>query len=186
MIYILFSTTDNLFSKVIKFMTWSRFSHVEWVTERGTVFGADALNGVCEVGLSERIKRASCLSLHALTMDEMQEQSFINFMEAQRGKPYDWSGIFGGALRRQWASPDKWFCSELVAAACASAGRPLLRIQENQYNRVTPQDVYHSPLFLNVSENMEEVIQLIASRVYVKSRVGRRADDEGKEIHPTS
>ena len=61
----------------------------------------------------------------------------------QHGKPYDWAGVLGWGLRRQWQAPDSWFCFELVAASFDAAGAPLLRGSDAW--RITPRDLLLSP-----------------------------------------
>lgn len=63
----------------------------------------------------------------------------IDVALSQVGKPYDWRGILGFALRRDWQETDAWFCSEFVAWCFERAGYPLLRADRSW--RVTPRDL---------------------------------------------
>jgi hypothetical protein len=65
------------------------------------------------------------------------------FLEAQRGKPYDFRGIMGFVTRRNSAHPDRWFCSELVFAAARAGGVDLLDRVEPR--KVTPGMLEYSP-----------------------------------------
>ena len=52
---------------------------------------------------------------------------------------HDWGGVIGIGFRRRWHDHDAWFCSELIAAAFADAGEPLVRVDAW---RITPRDLY--------------------------------------------
>jgi len=62
---------------------------------------------------------------------------------SQVGRPYDWAALLGFLAHRDWASPARWFCSELVAWAFAKGGSPLFR-PDSTY-RVTPQMIWELP-----------------------------------------
>lgn len=63
----------------------------------------------------------------------------ITAARSQIGKPYDWLGVLGIGLHRNWQADDSWFCSELVAWAFEAAGSPLFRAP---HWRITPQDLF--------------------------------------------
>jgi uncharacterized protein YycO len=69
-----------------------------------------------------------------------QTDSFHQFLREQVGKPYDFKGIAGIALGRDWQEPDSWFCSELIAAALCHSGVFPPRLA-TEFNFVTPRDV---------------------------------------------
>lgn len=64
---------------------------------------------------------------------------FHRFMLDQVGKPYDFSAVLSFVARRNWHSPDRWFCSELVAAALMKCG--YLRPLAVEANRISPRDL---------------------------------------------
>ncbi|HYT41353.1 MAG TPA: hypothetical protein VEP90_03310, partial [Methylomirabilota bacterium] len=48
---------------------------------------------------------------------------YYKFLYEQIGKPYDYKAAFGGFIfNSEWRNPNKWFCSELVAAGLEEAG----------------------------------------------------------------
>lgn len=126
----------GFYSRVIQCRTWSEWNHVAFVMEDGGMLGALS-QGVC---------------IQYKDDDAIYTQDFVVnvpqfdwvWLNAQIGKPYDWSAIYGMAFNRDWHSENSWFCSELVAAAFEQSGYPLLRI--GQENRVTPRDISISPL----------------------------------------
>jgi hypothetical protein len=67
------------------------------------------------------------------------------FAQAQLGKKYDYTALYAlPFVARDYSSPDKWFCSELVFAALQEGGAVVLsRVPKH---RVTPAMIYSSPL----------------------------------------
>ena len=57
------------------------------------------------------------------------------WLDAQVGKPYDWSALLGLLMHREWQNADRWFCSELVEACVSKFGRARFRAEAS---RVTP------------------------------------------------
>jgi hypothetical protein len=71
---------------------------------------------------------------------EGQTAAFNDFTMEQVGKGYDLEAILELLLDRNWRDPNKWFCSELVAAAMEEAGK--FTKLPGTFNRVLPRDVY--------------------------------------------
>lgn len=119
-------------------------SHVDVVLGDGTLLGArsDAIGGK-PPGVQirppnyEPFARKQSVSLSATPA---QETDFLNFLQAQIGKPYDHTAIVAFAFHRDWRELDSWFCSELAAAALEACGwfpKPLA----NTVNEITPRDL---------------------------------------------
>jgi uncharacterized protein YycO len=130
-------------SKFIEFWTWGDWSHVDIKTSRGWL-GARASGGV-QIRPWNYTTFASEESRY-ISLPEQQEQQIMNWYMAQIGKPYDFLAIAGMPLRRDWRSDKRWFCSELAIAGFEQAGISLLNV--SHLNRVTPRDLYLSPLLL--------------------------------------
>jgi uncharacterized protein YycO len=81
-------------------------------------------------------------------LTEDQERTIRCFCESQVGKPYDLTMVVRFVTRRQESrkSTGKWFCSELVFAACQKAGIDLLSRIEPW--AVSPELLSLSPLLL--------------------------------------
>ena len=139
-----FSAMSDAGSEAIKIFERGWPSHVDLVLGDGTLLGArsDSVGGkppgvqirVANYQVFEKIER---LSLRATAE---QESGFLNFLEAQIGKPYDKLAIAAFAVERDWREDDAWFCSELAAAALESCGwfpKPLA----NTVNEITPRDL---------------------------------------------
>ena len=144
MITLQFSTTNQIASKGIAFLTWSWASHVDFVMPNGKLFGALALeNGG---GVQYHPIEKNYTRIERYTVDA--PDSVLDFALEQKGKPYDWAGIFGILSRkRSWEDESKWFCSELVAYSFKRAGLPLLN---DESYRITPRDLLISPLLKRI------------------------------------
>ena len=142
MITLQFSSAKVNSSRLIRFLTWSWASHVDFVLPDGKLLGALAVEGGGGVQIHELHKPEYYTRVERFEIDA--PESVIDFAMTQIGKPYDWAGIFGVIARnRNWEEDDKWFCSELAAWAFQKAGLPLLN--EVSY-RITPRDLLISPL----------------------------------------
>lgn len=135
---LLFSTTGNPFSALIRAATWSRWSHVSIINDDDMVIEAAALHGVRRVSFVDAINRAADAALVELPSPD--PAAVIAAAASQIGKPYDYTAIVGLGLHRDWQEDDAWFCSELVAWSFAQAGEPLFRA--DVLRRVTPQHLW--------------------------------------------
>lgn len=142
---------NSFYDRVISWYSRSKVVHVEFhwpLTERNPAayFGAQPVGGVQvrPVGYLPNAKRRvysvdmTPNSIHALTL----------WLEAERGKPYDFKAIAGMAFPSldKGQVDDAWFCSELVFYGLLYCGKPLLAIPSNKADRVTPRDVVISTL----------------------------------------
>lgn len=136
-IRLLFSTTANPASALIRAVTWSRWSHVALV-DGDTVIEARAFKGVVRSPLIEAIGRAN----HYCLVDLPCRDPAVVLAAAagQLCKPYDYLAVLGLGLRRDWQEEDAWFCSELIAWAFDRAGQPLFRA--DSLRRVTPENLW--------------------------------------------
>ncbi len=158
-IQVLSSTTDHVFSKAIRFITWSEFSHVEFVTPDNKLLGADASRGVSITKLDGRLSASSSVMLSSFECEDTS--TLWDFANGQVGKDYDWSALWGMLIRRNWENDNKWFCSELIAAAAKEAGNKLLA-DKGRHHRITPRDLLLSPL-LQYRTNSKSAIKDLLS-----------------------
>ncbi len=126
-------------SPIIRAATWSAWSHVAPVTQSGVVYDCTCKTGVVRTTVPRLLARASKFQFGYLPVTAGAER----LLEAQVGKPYDWTALPGIWLHRDWQRDDRWFCAELEAAACASGGSPVIY---KPTGRVTPNDIYTSPV----------------------------------------
>lgn len=142
-----FSTRPGLGSRLIRWFTWSEFSHVDFV-----LYTAD---GVWLLGSkADGVKRRPYIESNYSHVARFNlpdcPPAAVQFAETQIGKPYDFSALFGFLLRRDWAEDDSWFCSELVYWAFEQAGyRPFRGMH---MSRITPQHLLMLPTLRLVEE----------------------------------
>lgn len=122
----------------IRAMTASRWPHVA-VEVDGWVYEARAATGVQRVGIVQAAQDAIDIGFAEVRCNDRLARAFL---EAQVGKPYDWTAIWTWYGSRDWQEPDAWFCFELAAAAAAFAGRPLV---STGLARVTGRHLWLSP-----------------------------------------
>lgn len=132
-----FSTDKDFISTGIKLFTQSKFSHVDVYLGNNEFLSALPKKGVCihnePVGYEE---------YYSLDINGSLSNKFLL---DQLGKPYDWTAIWGFLLhKRNWQEDDKWFCSELIAAAI-NLEQP---IYSKALHRITPKDLLKSPFLI--------------------------------------
>lgn len=140
-INLLFCTNPrNPLSWVIRAGSWSKWSHVA-IIDGDDVIEAVAIDGVVVTPLADR--KASDPTWQIVTLPCAKPDAVISAARSQLGKPYDYTGVLGIGLHRDWQQTNRWFCSELVAWAFEQGGSPLFRAGASR--RVTPQDVWMVP-----------------------------------------
>ena len=130
----IFCRRRNLGSALLRTALWSSWSHCGIVTPDLTVIEAAAFHGVRERPLREFLADVSRYSIKTIALPN--DARAIAFARAQIGKPYDWWGVIGIGLHRDWTDDSAWFCDELLEAACKDGGRQ--RFIEDVW-RITPQ-----------------------------------------------
>jgi len=145
MITLQFSTTKGIGSRVIRWATWSPYSHVDLVQDDGRLLGATTCHGVA---IRDPEPTSACARFQVSAPVDV-----IAAARSQIGRPYDWPGIFGWGFRRNWQELDSWFCSELIAWAFQEAGHPLLRADRSW--RITPRDLLLSPMLLGADKGAQ-------------------------------
>ena len=131
-------------SRAIQIFSRGWPSHVDHVLADGTLLGArsDSVGGMppgvqIRPANYEVWTKTQSIRLNATAA---QETTWLNFLTAQIGKPYDFEAIAAFALERDWRAQDSWFCSELAAAALEACGwfpKPLAA----SVNEITPRDL---------------------------------------------
>lgn len=146
---LVFTAGSGLTGAVIRWATWSDVAHVAFelpdtLGDLPTYLDATTSRGVSHHPLID----APIIERYDVYCTKEQADIAIRWALGEIGKPYDWQAIIGMPLRRDWRSPDCWFCSELVCAACEQAGFPLLRA--DHLNRITPRDLVLSERIVQV------------------------------------
>lgn len=114
-------------------------SHVEAVMPDGTLLGAHFEGGV-QARPSDYDNGKFTKELFVdLPVSNSQETSFLDFLRAQIGKPYDLTAIAAFVAGRDWREEDSWFCSELQAAALEAC--MFFGTLATDVNHITPRDL---------------------------------------------
>lgn len=127
-----FSANPWPFSVAIRMRTWSKYSHVDFVLEDGKFMGALPFGGV---QIHEH--RYPVEAYFKIEMPQEKVDAILEAAKALLGTPYDFWGIFGYAFIRDWQEPDKFFCSEYVAAMI----QPHFNLYNETPSKITPRDL---------------------------------------------
>jgi hypothetical protein len=139
-LHLQFVAERALGSEAIGWFSAGHLSHVDAVLPDGMLLGArsDRVGGR-PPGVWARppgYLRFSRRALATLPASDEQYALWLAFLDAQRGKPYDWRAIWGFVFGRNWREEDSWICSELQARALEVAGLiPPLYLAAN---KITP------------------------------------------------
>lgn len=137
---LIFGRSHLPLSPLIRFLTWSQWSHVAVELDDGRVVEAIG-SGVRVTTLDACTKRMSKYVFVDLASPDDDTAEFAQaWLLDQVGKKYDWGALFGFLFKRNWQDDNKWFCSELSGFFVRIIG---YRIANSaQISRVTPQMLY--------------------------------------------
>lgn len=116
----------KLFDKLIRWWTNSRYSHCELIIG-DMAYSADAWTN-CVRAIPASGFNPNSWEKIPVTGDTAK---VISFVSSQLGKKYDWLGILGFIVPWKSGDKDKWYCSEICAAALGIGKRP-----------ISPQELY--------------------------------------------
>ena len=137
---LIFANSNTIGSKVIRWKTNSKWSHVGVVDKkRNIVFEAIWPDGVVQTPLEKVKARSSEWEFRELPVEDYS--AAIAYLIAQLGKPYDTFGVLGLGFNRNWQDDKKWWCSEYTAMAALQGGDKGFN---NMISTITPQDVYNA------------------------------------------
>lgn len=97
-------------------------SHTEAMMPEGTYLGAHFDGGVMARPSTYDAGKYGQQMFVQIPCLQVQADMFHAFLRAQVGKPYDLGAIGALVFEREWRQTDKWFCSELQAAALEHCG----------------------------------------------------------------
>lgn len=133
---VIFCRSNKIGSRIIRFVTWSRWSHVALVNDDGMAIEA-VWPRVRMVPVAEIMRTHS--ESHIVEVEHAPDEVWRAAL-SQVGKPYDLGAVLGFLFRRDWQDASKWDCAELVAWSFAAGGRALFR--ETYLPRITPQHLW--------------------------------------------
>lgn len=159
----------NRYSKAIRVLGHTYFSHVDFLLEDGNLLGASNNPDAPIVAGNPRgvaIRPPDYQSFgirRQMILLTPRADAILDFAKAQVGKPFDSGALspkvfladpFYRAIEgdRDWRDPDMWFCMELVICAFEAGGYWGGKVPIKK-NRVTPGDGYMifmmDPNFIN-------------------------------------
>lgn len=131
-----FAANNTFSSWIVRFLTRSKYSHVDYIFDDGSAYSSLPKTGV-NVNDDKNDITVYC------EIDVKSKEKLEWFLLEQKGKPYDWKAIIALPFFRNWQEDDAWFCSELISAAITySNGKPLFN--EKMW-RITPRDLFLCP-----------------------------------------
>ena len=117
-------------SRLIRWINWSDYSHAAWMCEDGAVIEAWSRGGVRYNATAGMLHTpGTVIDIYGIPdLDPARRELIEGWLLRQCGKGYDWHGVIHFLLRKPERPEDRerWFCSELVFAACAANGVELL------------------------------------------------------------
>ena len=136
---VLLCSSNKLGSRIIRAVTWSRWSHA------AIIDGDEVIEAVWpRVRVSPL---ADALVSHPrwviIDIPVVDEALAIAAARSQVGKPYDLLGVLGLGLKRNWQEDDSWWCSELVSWTAKQGGTDLFRSEA--LHRITPEHLWMLP-----------------------------------------
>jgi hypothetical protein len=131
-----FCKSNNLGGFIIRLFTFSRWNHVALEID-GIVWEATARRGVAPL-YADRYEEYWD-NVETIEISDTGKYNARDFLRCQFDKKYDWMAIFALPFRTDWQKEDRWFCSELVAAALLRGGHKSFR-KEN--HRITPDNLW--------------------------------------------
>lgn len=134
---VLFAARPAIGSWLIRFFTWSPFSHAA-VIDGNKVIHSTWPKGVHEIDLWDFIEQYPTVEVVNINLPD--EKKAMEWCRSQIGKPYDTSFILGFIFRMDdWEKDDAWVCNELIEAAAVVGGKRRIR---GSIGRVSPQISY--------------------------------------------
>lgn len=120
-------SNHTLGSYTLRAVMWSRYSHsAVYDDATGLVYDSTLLQGGVKSSpwfdWAEHYPNREVRELNIIDVDGARA-----WLDAQVGKPYDWTALAGMVVHRNWQEDDAWFCSELAEACITLFGVPRFR-----------------------------------------------------------
>lgn len=153
---------ESVIGKLIRWQTRGGYSHASMILPDGYFIEAREFIGVRALFGGLVAQPGEKVDTFRIRISTEQEAKIAEFLRKQLGKPYDYSAVARFVSRRKAgrSSSEKWFCSELVFAACLYADVILLR--DTQPWEVSPSMLARSPLLEPIAQNITTASRLAA------------------------
>src|SRR4030042_32488 len=139
-----FTTSNSIFSQVVRQRTWGKFSHVQIIVQVVEAAGKriiDVISADAGGVMLRAVREHELENYEILTCPEIfpqERNNVVKFCFQQIGKPYDFVGLGSFLLYKEMQNDSKWFCSELVYVAYKQAGIRLQRRVKQDF--ISPRD----------------------------------------------
>ncbi len=137
-------------SRAIQWQTRSKYSHAAIMLDDGSVIEAWHIGGVVHSKTISTVHSPGTTVKVFKVVPKIDKAGVVRFAKYQSVKKYDFGPILRFLSRRAEPIDNKWFCSELVAAACAAGGVHLLS-KTTPHSHLSPRDISLSPLLKQVN-----------------------------------
>jgi uncharacterized protein YycO len=144
MITVFFADSDSIGSKLVRLMTRGEWAHCGlYDPVTGTVIDSLAsCGGVTEYAVEHLHAHFDRVAFVPIPYPRVA----YDFARSQIGKPYDFTALLWWLFPfRRWQDKDKWYCSELVAAALSAAAGQELYFDTK--HGVSPDDLFRKLRF---------------------------------------
>ena len=129
----------SFISRIIRFVSWSQYSHASWINIDKTTFKPTWEIEAWTKGGVQKVEKWGSNHTKGTRIDlfdfnaplpAAEEATLVSFLEAEIGCGYDYRGVVSFVLHFMGESEGKWFCAELISAACHWIKRELLRVPD--------------------------------------------------------
>jgi len=145
---ILLFKNESFLGKIIRFFTRGKYSHAAVRLDSGEIYEAVTKEGVRKLMGIKYIEGKNKIDVYTLNvpLNKINELNMRDFLDKQIGKKYDYWMVLGFVIkstRQGRKSRNRWYCSELCAAALEKAGIQLLITQPW---KISPEMISYSPM----------------------------------------
>lgn len=133
---LIFSSSKMPLSPLIRFVTWSQWSHVALIINDSQVIESTLSRGGVKIDTLENFK-ARAKNWAVKEYPCVNPEGIIRYCITQLNKPYDKTALVGISLHRNWQEDDAFVCSELIGVGSVMA---LCEYFDSEVmHRITPQ-----------------------------------------------
>ncbi len=128
---------SNIESGLIRYWTWDKYSHVEFVLPEGYL--GSRLSGGIQIRPFDYIK-VSLEAILTLTLPTEAEDKILSWAKDQIGESYGWKDVVDEAVHEDILKPSSMDCSHFVSKALSMGG---IMVTRKRFFQNTPADVYN-------------------------------------------
>jgi hypothetical protein len=133
-----YKASGNFSDKIIRLVTRSKYSHCELLLPDGRMFSSDGWdNGKVRYTYKYNINNWDFVDID-ITDGELL--TLISWCNHKIGLKYDWLGVFRFIIPFLKQDPERWFCSEICAAALRFINK--INISIKPY-KLSPKNLYN-------------------------------------------